>query len=87
LRISWVSDAKSFHIMMSRDNGRTFRYVNGGQGEGYEGGTFIDVFMLRPGQEYIFKVYAGNRFEYEAMGLTKTVSTMTIGQENGNFKI
>ena len=71
--------------MMSRDSGRTFRFVNEGQGEGYEGGTFIDVFMLRPGQEYIFKINAGNRFEYESIGVTQKASTITNGQEDGNF--
>lgn len=70
--------------MMSRDNGHSFRFVNGGQGEGFEGGTWIDVFMLRPGLQYIFKVYAGNRFEYEKEGLRISAPTMKISEENGN---
>lgn len=71
--------------MMSRDKGRSFRYVNGGQGQGFEGGSWIDVFMLRPGLEYIFKIYAGNRFEYETIGSIASVSTMTHSDENGNY--
>ena len=72
---------------MSRDYGRSFRFVNGGQGEGYEGGNSIDVFMLRPGQDIIFKIYAGNRFEYETAGLVFNVSTLNLNEENSKFFI
>lgn len=70
---------------MSRDNGRSFRYVNGGQGNGFESCNWIDIFMLRPGLKYIFKVYAGNKFEYETIGSSIIATTMTISEENGNI--
>ena len=71
--------------MVSRDGGRTFRFVHGGQGRGFISGTWIDIFMLRPGHDYIFKIYAGNGFTYEKIGSSTKAKTMKIYQENGNI--
>ena len=72
--------------MMSRDQGRSFKYVNYGQGEGLEGRDSLTIFPLRPGTEYIFRLFAGNRFEYEDIGKTITLKTLTRSQERGNSR-
>ena len=84
LDLDWVSpDANSWHLRISKDGGNSFRFVNDGQGEGYEGSTTLQLFPLRPGKEYIVSIHAGNRFEYESQGRRLTVKTLTREQESG----
>ncbi|KAJ3413466.1 hypothetical protein HDV05_008035 [Chytridiales sp. JEL 0842] len=40
------------------------------------------VMGLNPSTVYMFRVYAGNRFDYEQHGKTLTVSTLSVHQEN-----
>jgi hypothetical protein len=85
LTLNWVSAGTSFHIMESKDQGNTFRFVNNGQGEGYEGGKSLHVYQLRPNAVYIFKVFAGNRFVYEQTGRKIKIKTLSMAEENGTL--
>jgi hypothetical protein len=86
LELQWKASPKalSFHILISKDKGRTYKYVH--HGEGYESPLHsLMITFLKPDTLYYLKIYSGNRFEYETQGRIIQVKTLTRSEEKGKI--